>query len=97
MIEASFLTQYGIRLREVDLDWSEFSSLLSGLMPKTPLGQIISIRSEDDKEMLKNFNKYQRKIRSNWRSKQAKLNSIEDNEIMMKELEKMFERVFSKL
>ena len=34
LIEASFAKQYGIRLRnEQDMTWSEFATLLSGLMP----------------------------------------------------------------
>ena len=56
LIEASFAAQYGIRLRcEPDMTWGEFCSLLGGLGPKTPLGQIVSIRSENDPKMLKNF------------------------------------------
>lgn len=70
LIEASFAMQYGIRLREeTDMTFSEFCTLLSGIMPKTPLGQIVSIRSEEDKDMLKNFNKEQHKIRNEWRNR----------------------------
>ncbi|SEN85430.1 Bacteriophage Gp15 protein [Peptostreptococcus russellii] len=94
MIEASFLAQYGIRLRGSDLEWDEFCTLLSGIMPKTPLGQVVSIRSEDDKEMLKNFNEHQKKIRQDWRSKQAKLRTDDENEQMMKQLEEVFARAF---
>ncbi|WP_368346651.1 Gp15 family bacteriophage protein [Peptostreptococcus anaerobius] len=93
-MEASFLTQYGIRLRSSDLEWDEFCVLLSGIMPKTPLGQVVSIRSEDDKEMLKNFNEHQRKIRRDWRSKQAKLRTDKENEQMMKQLEQVFAKAF---
>ena len=39
------------------MTWSEFATLLSGLMPDTPLGQIISIRAEKDKEVIKRFTK----------------------------------------
>ena len=35
-----------------DMEWREFVTLLSGIMPETPLGQIIKIRSEDDEDML---------------------------------------------
>ena len=35
-------------------------------MPETPLGQIVSIRSEKDPKVLKGFSKEQRKIRSEW-------------------------------
>lgn len=80
LIEASFAKQYGIRLsRENDMSWAEFCSLLSGLMPDTPLGQIVSIRSETDSKIIKNFSKEQRKIRSDWilrRNRKLKENPI---------------------
>jgi len=51
------------------MDWGEFCTLLKGIMYKTPLGQVVSIRSEENKDMLKNFTKEQHKIRSQWRAK----------------------------
>lgn len=70
LIEASFATQYGIRLRqEEDMSWGEFITLLGGLNSKTPLGQIIAIRSENDKDILKHFTKEQHRIRNEWRSR----------------------------
>ena len=54
------------------MSWGEFSTLLAGIMPETPLGQIVSIRSEDDKETLKHFTPEQHKIRNEWRSLQAR-------------------------
>ena len=47
------------------MTWSEFATLLSGLMPDTPLGQIISIRAEKDKEIIKRFTKDQRRQSKN--------------------------------
>ena len=41
-------------------------------MPETPLGQIVSIRSENDEDILKNFTTEQRNIRSQWRSRAGK-------------------------
>lgn len=73
LIEASFFKQYGIRLRQVnDMPWDEFCSYLSGIMPDTPLGNVVQIRSEEDKEILKNFTPEQKKIRSDWRNRMAK-------------------------
>lgn len=70
LIEASFAQQYGIRLRrEDDMSWDEFATLLAGLNGDTPLGRIVSIRSETDKERLKTFTPEERKIRSAWRAK----------------------------
>lgn len=62
--------QYNVRLVEAeDMDWKEFCTLLSGIMPKTPLGQIVSIRCEENKDMLKQFTKEQHEIRNKWRSR----------------------------
>lgn len=54
------------------MSWGEFSTLLAGIMPETPLGQIVSIRSETDKEMLKHFTSDQYRIRNDWRSRRAR-------------------------
>lgn len=70
LIESSFATQYGIRFNEIcNMDWGEFCTLLKGIMYKTPLGQVVSIRSEEDKDILKNFTKEQHKIRNEWKAK----------------------------
>lgn len=67
LIESSFLKQYGIRLRTCeDMSWSEFSNLLAGLMPDTPLGRIVSIRSESNVEVISKFSDDQRRIRNEW-------------------------------
>ena len=74
MIVASFQSQYGLRLsKEIHtMTWDEFRDLLVGISPETPLGRIVSIRAEDDKEVLKHFTKEQLRIRSEWRSRNAK-------------------------
>lgn len=72
LIVSSFQTQYGIRIYSRDfkqMKWKEFAALLSGLGPTTPLGRVVAIRSEEDKEVLKNFTKEQHKIRNEYRSK----------------------------
>lgn len=72
LIEASFAQQYGIRLRyEDEMPWGEFTTLLAGLNEKTPLGRIVAIRSESDKEMLKHFTAEQKRIRNEWQSKHS--------------------------
>ena len=66
------MTQYGIRLRtEENMSYEEFVSLLSGIMPETPLGRVVSIRSEKDRNVIKNFTKEQKRIRSEWQMRQA--------------------------
>lgn len=54
------------------MSWGEFCTLLAGLGPDTPLGRIVSIRSEDDKNMLKHFTPDQHRIRNEWRSRRAR-------------------------
>lgn len=63
-------------------------------MPETPLGQIISIRSEEDKDTLKNFTKEQHKVRNDWRSRNNPINHMTTEE-KEKEIEKVQE-IFAK-
>lgn len=90
VIEASFLQQYGIRLRTTEMEWSEFSTLLSGIDHNTPLGNIVSIRSEDDPEKLKLFNADQKRIRREWRSKATKNMTKAEYDDVMEQLKSMF-------
>lgn len=78
------------------MSWSEFATLLSGLMPDTPLGQIISIRSETNKEMLKNFTKEQKKIQSEWKRKQSKNIDKESYDEAMNSFKAMFKAMADK-
>lgn len=78
------------------MDWQEFCTLLSGIMPETPLGQIVRIRSEDNKDMLKLFTPEQKRIRSEWRMKinPVKEMSEEEKEAEVKKLEKILAQAF---
>lgn len=72
LIEASFLKQYGIRLRQDDdMSWAEFCSLLSGLMYDTPLGIVVGIRGERDRKVIAKFTKEQKRIREEWLYRRA--------------------------
>lgn len=67
LIEASFAQQYGIRLRrEDDMSWDEFTTLLAGLNGDTPLGRIVSVRSESNPDRIKQFTAAEKKIRKEW-------------------------------
>lgn len=88
LVVASFQTQYGIRLSKElkEMKWNEFCMLLSGLQPETPLGRIVSIRAEDDKEILQHFSKEQRRIRSEWRNRQAKMISVNERDAFLEQM-----------
>lgn len=99
LIEASIAQQYGIRLRaEINtISWSEVKMLIGGLLGETPLGRIISIRSENDKDMLKNFTPDMHRIRNDWRNKMAndKLKDVDRLNETFSNMEKMLEVLFS--
>ena len=75
------------------MSWREFSYLLQGLSGNTPLGQIVSIRAENDPEKLKNFTPEQRRIRSEYRNKIAKKKSSEE----VKDAIEQFKQAFIQL
>lgn len=81
------------------MSWGEFCTMLSGIMPKTPLGQMVSIRSEENEDMLKNFTKEQHKIRNEWRNRQTEefteSTSDEEKEQMVKSVQEVFKNAFS--
>lgn len=54
------------------MKWDEFQALLVGIGPETPLGNIVSIRAEDDPEILKHFTREQHQIRKEWRSRHTR-------------------------
>lgn len=91
LIESSFAMQYGIRLRNEDaMTWSEFCSLLSGIMPDTPLGNVVQIRSEKNPEKLKSFTPHQREIRHKWINRHKRIISESDYSRQMEFFKGMF-------
>mgnify|MGYP000924664032 CR=1 FL=1 len=98
LIEASLAKQYGIRIRQhSDMPWLEFCNLVGGIMPDTPLGQIIAIRSETDKKVIRKYNKVQKQIYNEWKEKQRREFVIDEKEFeqQMKYLENIFARMFA--
>lgn len=96
LIEASFFKQYGVRLRQInDMPWDEFCSYLSGIMPDTPLGNIVQIRSEENKDVIKNFTPEQKRIRSEWRSRMAKSMDKKQAEDAIEMFKNMFRELAS--
>lgn len=91
LIEASLAQQYGLRVRKEinNLTWGELSSYIEGINSDTPLGQIISIRSENNKEKLKNFTSEQHRIRNEYRSKMMRKAPKISDEEFKKQLEGM--------
>lgn len=49
-----------------NLKYSDWAKMVSGLMDDTPLGRVVGVRSETDKDIIKNFTPEQRAIRDEW-------------------------------
>ena len=62
--------------------------MFSGLLPETPIGHIITIRSETDQKRIKDFNEDQRRIYREWQSKMSK-EKEKDIETMKKDMESL--------
>lgn len=71
--------------------------LIAGLLPDTPLGKVIQIRSENKKENLKQFTPEMHKIRNDWRNRMAK-DKLKDQKALdqtFNNMEKMLMVLFS--
>lgn len=93
LIISSFLSQYGLRIRTKEFEtvsWDEFRSLLAGISPDTPLGRIVAIRSETDRDVIKHFTHDQKRIYDEWRKRRVKTIRPETYREQMIELEKTF-------
>ena len=75
------------------MPWHEFVDLLSGLGPETPLGRIVSIRLEDDDEVLKRFTKEQHKIRNEWQKNIAANRSEEETKVFLSAMQKALSKM----
>lgn len=77
------------------MTWDEFSSLLRGLGAETPLGHIVRIRSEKDRDVLKHFTKEQHRIRNEWIKKKSihtSMKTVEERDALLKQLSAMFRK-----
>lgn len=75
--------------------------MVGGLMDDTPLGRVVGVRSETDKDIIKNYTKEQRAIRDDWSRFLAsrvttKKFSEADWSKQMAELERAFAAAFSR-
>lgn len=80
------------------MPWTEFCTLVSGLMPDTPLGSIVAIRSEKDPKVIKNFTPDQKRIYRDWQLylAQKRLGDPEKLEKDFEQLGQLFKKMFYK-
>ncbi len=99
LIEQSIAKQYGVLpAAQADLSWQDWNKLVSGLMDDTPLGRVVAVRSEQDREVIKRFSPWQKQIHAEWKAFQANqmLGNKSEEELRadMCQLEKMLARAF---
>lgn len=66
--------QYGLRVQSeefADMGWNEFADLLTGLNEDTVLVRVATIRTERNREAIKNFTTEQRRIYTEWQRRKA--------------------------
>ena len=101
LIEQSIAKQYGVLPSDQEnLKYSDWSKMVGGLMDDTPLGHAVGVRSETDKDIIKNYTKEQRAVRDEWsRFLASRVTAKEFSEAdwgeQMAELEKAFAAAFS--
>lgn len=96
LIEASFAAQYGIRLaQEPNISYAEWARLLAGIMPETPLGQVVGIRAEKDPKAIARFGRHERKIRAEWARFKAGKQSMHKKQLDMRRLQETLQRLFT--
>lgn len=96
LISQSIAKQYKLLPSEQEkIHYSEWLLLVGGLMEDTPLGQIVLIRKEKDRDRIKRFTPYEMRIHNEWRSfRTKKLLANAKPEDFSKQFEKMFSAMF---
>lgn len=61
---------------------SEYLKLLGGLMADTPLGEVVQIRAETDRERIAKMTVTEKRIRSEWQAFKAR-RSLKENKPTM--------------
>jgi len=78
------------------MSWDEFSDLLSGLNENTPLAGVVKIRTETDREVLKDYTPGMRKIRNEWLTKRAKQRPQSDTDAFINMMQNTFAKIAKK-
>lgn len=99
LIEQSLAKQYGVLpVDQAELPYWEWARLVGGLMDDTPLGRVVAIRTEQDRERIRQFTPWQRAIRNEWNAFKARtvtqVKSEKELRQDMAALEKMLANAF---
>lgn len=97
MIEQSLAKQYGVLPSEQEsLHYSDWAKMVGGLMDDTPLGRVIAIRSENDRDVLSRMSPDQQQIRADWFAFRASARTPADEKERQKQLQAMIAGLFGR-
>lgn len=97
LIEQSIAKQYGILPSEQEsLRYSDWAKMVSGLMEDTPLGRVVSIRSEDDPDVIRHMTPDQRRMRSDWLTHRMARQSSDERKAAIEALQAMVAGMFGR-
>lgn len=96
LIVSSFAQMYGIRLMSEDCDITvpEYYMLLQSLNSDTPLGQIVSIRAETNKDVMKHWGSAEKRIRIDWMNRKGREQVENDPDAAISELKNALIKAF---
>lgn len=66
-------------------------------MDDTPLGRVVAVRAEDDKERIKRFGEYEKQIRAQWSAFRRGQTAAEFSEAGIINVGEYFERMFKNM
>lgn len=98
LIQQSIATQYGILPEQQgELPYHEWEKLVSGLMDTTPLGRVVAIRAERDRDTIARMPPWQHRLRREWQAFRARQMQRKDPEEVARQmagLEQMIAKAF---
>lgn len=72
-----------------DISVSEYRKLLVGIMGNTPLGEVVRIRAETDRETIEQMTVQEKKIRSEWQKFRTSQNQTPQITISLEQFQQM--------
>ena len=98
LIQQSIAKQYGVLpAAQGEMRYDDWAKLVGGLMDDTPLGRVVAVRGEKDREVIRKMDSWQLSIRNDWNAFLAKKLAAQDaadTRTAMDALEKMIAKAF---
>ena len=76
------------------MPWGEFCDLMTGIGDDTPLGRVVRIRTETDREAIRNMTPGQRRMRADWQRQRAEARTKDERATFLRQMQEAFARAF---